>query len=111
MSEDTLCRMTHPITPATPPPLIQGALDVLMSIHKPGIGVPLNATANHLEKILPFDKNGLIAPVPIAGIPQIVAARKLANGLFLHCLRIPLTKQRRRSEFVDAAMLQKHPEL
>ena len=50
MSEDTLCRMTHPITPATPPPLIQGALDVLMSIHKPGIGVLINAVADHVEK-------------------------------------------------------------
>ena len=93
MGEDTLCRMPHPITPAAPPPSIQGALDVLMSIHKPGIGVLINAAANHVEKILPLDKHGLIAPVPIAGVRQVVAAWKLANGLFLHCLRIPLTKQ------------------
>ena len=68
IGEDAFRCMPHPITPTAPPPSIQGALDVLMSIHKPGIGVLFNAAANHVEKILPLDKHGLIAPVAIAGV-------------------------------------------
>ncbi len=99
MDEHAIGGITERFAPAAPAPAVHGALDVLMAVDQPGVGVLLHPVADRIEEKLSLDQNRSISPSLEPRIREVVSARKFADGGGLSFIRILPGKDRCPQEF------------